>query len=957
MQFIIQITKIFTLFVILTLGDTFFPVNYPNTLGNSRVLAQTVQSRKIEADSLMKQGEQQFAAREFRIAANYFQKALAIYKEIQDQQGIKTAEGYLQAITITLGNFKIPEPPTREQAIEQVNQQIAEKEMLLQKYRNIGDKQKKWETLQDLANLYYTQGSFEGKLSSPQAVKYIEEAAKLAREMGDREKEAESMRLLAVYNGELQKTILKSIQNEVQALQEAQARGTPEQQAEILQRIYSKAVNSITNSPQALDQARAIGNREQQWEILHQLADQEVGSGYTFTIGLESHQTNYPAIKYAEEALNVAQEMGSISKQYRTLDWLLQNSELLNLPDDKTIQYGMKAVQLAFEMKVRSQDFYEIQDDDKVLDILSLLAEKVGISKNRQTIEFVKESIQKFQEPTVQQIPTTPWSPIKISLTQQTKLLAGGLFKIGEIYFSLEDYPQAISYFNKAKTSAGYNSIFAEKLLNDLGISYIKIGNLTEAEKALREAMHSLDFARSTSGFPIDSNFPVRPQLLKETNASAWLQQILLTQNKNEEALEIAEWGRARILGELVAKRLSSQSTPQNLNTRINQIIKEQAQASQDPEFKRQELERLADSPFGRFMLVNMQLKPTLKSPKIEQIKQIAKTENATLIEYSIAPDESLYIWIVTPQGKITFRKADLKSLGTPLKDFVAEVRESIPTGKAQNVKLQRLHKLLIEPIADLLPKNSNERIVFIPQRELFLIPFPALQDTQGKYLIEKHTISTSPAIQFLDLTHKQQQRIEALNNKEILVVGNPGTGKTPLPYAEQEAKNIAQLYKTNPLIGKQATKENVVSKMSSVRIVHLATHGMISDLYALNSSIVLAPSPSDSGLLTAEEILAKKLNAELVVLSACNTGIGQITGDGVIGLSHSFLTSGVPSIIVSLWTVPDDSTSQLMTEFHKNFQKGIGKAQALRQAMLKTKEKYPNPQKWAAFTLIGEAN
>jgi CHAT domain-containing protein len=98
------------------------------------------------------------------------------------------------------------------------------------------------------------------------------------------------------------------------------------------------------------------------------------------------------------------------------------------------------------------------------------------------------------------------------------------------------------------------------------------------------------------------------------------------------------------------------------------------------------------------------------------------------------------------------------------------------------------------------------------------------------------------------------------------------------------------------------------------------------------------------------------KLNAELVVLSACDTGRGRITGDGVIGLSRSLISAGVPSVIVSLWSVPDAPTASLMTEFYRQLQQNPDKATALRQAMLTTMKQHPNPKHWAAFTLIGEA-
>lgn len=121
--------------------------------------------------------------------------------------------------------------------------------------------------------------------------------------------------------------------------------------------------------------------------------------------------------------------------------------------------------------------------------------------------------------------------------------------------------------------------------------------------------------------------------------------------------------------------------------------------------------------------------------------------------------------------------------------------------------------------------------------------------------------------------------------------------------------------------------------------------------------NIALAPTKDDNGLLTAEEILNLKLNAELVILSACDTGRGRITGDGVIGLSRSLISAGIPNVIVSLWSVPDAPTAELMTEFYRQLKLTGDFAQSLRQAMLKLKEQYPNsPKEWAAFTLIGEA-
>lgn len=182
-----------------------------------------------------------------------------------------------------------------------------------------------------------------------------------------------------------------------------------------------------------------------------------------------------------------------------------------------------------------------------------------------------------------------------------------------------------------------------------------------------------------------------------------------------------------------------------------------------------------------------------------------------------------------------------------------------------------------------------------------------------------------------------------------------------PLPSlsgAEQEAKDVAFLLGTQAIIGNQATKVAIVEKMPKARIIHLATHGLLDNSIFPGSTgaIALASSKYASGMLTPYEIYELKLNAELVVLSACDTAQGQITSDGVIGLSRSLISAGVPSVIVSLWSIPDSPTAFLMSQFYKNLQQNPDKAQALRQAMLKTMEQHPNPGDWAAFTLIGEA-
>jgi CHAT domain-containing protein len=258
----------------------------------------------------------------------------------------------------------------------------------------------------------------------------------------------------------------------------------------------------------------------------------------------------------------------------------------------------------------------------------------------------------------------------------------------------------------------------------------------------------------------------------------------------------------------------------------------------------------------------------------------------------------------------------------------------------------------LIQPIADLLPNQPQEHVAFIPQGELLLVPFAALKDVNGKYLIEQHTITTAPSIQVLDLLYQREQQIKGVA-QDVLIVGKPS------PDTQAEVTAIAKVFHTQALTGNTATKTVVVQRMPQAKIIHLATVtiALPNDREGLGSGIALAPSGKDDGWLTSDEITNLHLQADLVVLSANNTATGKITGDGIIGLPRSFLIAGANSVIGSLWNVSDKETAFLMREFYQELSKNHKIAEALRHAMLVTIKSYPNSMNWAAFTLIGASD
>ncbi|NES67252.1 MAG: CHAT domain-containing protein [Okeania sp. SIO2D1] len=280
---------------------------------------------------------------------------------------------------------------------------------------------------------------------------------------------------------------------------------------------------------------------------------------------------------------------------------------------------------------------------------------------------------------------------------------------------------------------------------------------------------------------------------------------------------------------------------------------------------------------------------------------------------------------------------------------------ESTTEGNCQNEDkcLRLMHEILIKPIAKLLPQNPEEEVIIIPDGELFRVPFAALKGSDNKYLIQKHILRVSPSIKLLQITQQQKARKAPNLSNQNLVVGNPvmPKGFGALPGAEKEAEAIAKLLNTTAITGARATIPRVTKLMTNANIIHLATHGY-------PRGLIFTPSKKDMGFLEDWRIYRFKSNltADLVVLSACETGLGDITTDGVVGIARPFIGAGVPSVVVSLWRVPDAQTSELMVDFYKNLQAGQNKAQALRQAMLSTMKKYPEPVNWAGFFLVGES-
>ena len=371
-------------------------------------------------------------------------------------------------------------------------------------------------------------------------------------------------------------------------------------------------------------------------------------------------------------------------------------------------------------------------------------------------------------------------------------------------------------------------------------------------------------------------------------------------------------------------------------------------------------------------------------------IAKIAADHETTFVVYSLAHSfapatrgyfsrddprqhpQSLYIWVVSPEGKYSFRSIPLKGAITELVELARKEIMSKPEEKPAGEPLKVLSELLIGSIREALPAKEGASVTIVPQGQLFLVPFAALQLDGQSTLIDKYTLGMSPSIELMELAAERRKAVEEAGNKEILIVGNPtmpgyqsrpdrdAHALSPLPGAEAEAKYLGQALNSAPLIGDDATEVAIAERMEAARFLHFATHGLLETESAYNqsflSALAFAPSEGEDGFLTAKETARMNLRAELAVLSACDTGRGRISGDGVIGLTRGYITAGVPTVVVSLWPVNDQATAILMGNYYQAMMRGEGKAAALRAAVLETKKKFPDPQLWAPFVLYGLA-
>jgi CHAT domain-containing protein len=288
------------------------------------------------------------------------------------------------------------------------------------------------------------------------------------------------------------------------------------------------------------------------------------------------------------------------------------------------------------------------------------------------------------------------------------------------------------------------------------------------------------------------------------------------------------------------------------------------------------------------------------------------------------------------------------------LEKLVLEYRKLIQDGAPLGDRPKTLSSALVEPVKKWL-KNGGA-LAIAPHGILHYLSFAPLP-VDEETLLEKKALFYVPSVSVFE--HTVKRRLAATHGKvKALAVGDPDLGglSMSLPLSELEAKSLKWVFPESEILtGAAATKKKVVADAGKFQIVHIASHGQFDPADPLMSGLYLAPSEGTDGVLRAKEVFTMTLSADLVTLSACQTGLGKVTkGDEIIGLNRAFLHSGAHSLLSTLWRVDDMASAILVKHFYRELATST-KAEALRKAQLIVKRRFPHPSYWAGFTLVGD--
>lgn len=371
------------------------------------------------------------------------------------------------------------------------------------------------------------------------------------------------------------------------------------------------------------------------------------------------------------------------------------------------------------------------------------------------------------------------------------------------------------------------------------------------------------------------------------------------------------------------------------------------------------------------------------KPASLESIQSVVHA-NEIALEYVLDEPHAFCVWITKRNAGLVVLPAGRQRIQDLTRQFLSRIKIKKYDARAA----ERLYSILVEPISQ---ATNHKSWIIVPDGILYFLPFDTLRDSTGRYLATSQTISYVPALTVLnvlrtrkdneprrlflgvgDVRYQDQGDVSSELPKptgveKTLLRGLSDTFSLPtydLPQTRAEVLGVNKILGNRGvvLLGSHATDAAFKSEpLADFRIVHLAVHGFSDSRFPDRSGLVLGVdrASDNDGLLLIPEIMRLHFNADLVTLSACDTGIGKVEGEeGITNLAEAFLVSGARAVVASLWSADDTFTSDLMKRFYAHLAQGEDKATALREAKVDLLNKYGNqlsPYYWGAFVLIGD--
>ena len=810
------------------------------------------------------------------------------------------------------------------------------------------------------------------------ALQYYQQSLVIRRELGDQPTVAVTLNnigLIYRFLGQYDKA-LATYQQALdiwKALNDASGKGT--------------TLNNIGTTYLALSEyERALDMFQQSLTFIRQLKERDNESRTISNIGLvHQNQGQYTeALRDFEQALAIAREvksneqqatvLGNIGALYqaigdnpKALDYLnqcLQISQLSSNPSSQAVALNNLAViydnqgdyAKAIEFYQKSLDIVRQQGDQQnvaaTLGNLGLSYENLG--RHDQAVTLMQESLTLARQ-------------IGDIRTQATTLN-----NLGTVYYNQSQYAKALGTYRQALPIMQQvdDPLAESKVMKNIGQAYEGAGDLEKALGTYRQAIAIQEDVRASAGV---EEFKTS---LAGQSASVYEKATLLMMrmNRPQEAFEMAEHARARtFLDQLgnaridVRKGADAQLVQQEQDLRLElqtlqRTLAQQhslPQNAQNAEVLRSLGEQISarqqayEDLLTRIKLSNPEYASLVSvSPlTLTQTQQLLDA-NTTLLDYYVTMSTTL-AFVIT---RDSFNAISLTVSQSDLSAAINQFRRFDDLSTPAPATLRQLYDWLIAPVKD---KLHTRVLGIVPHGILHYLPFAALPlPSEGsapvRYLMDDYTLFHLPSTSVLPFV--QAKHTDAGNTTLALAMSSP-PGFEALQYANGEARSIAALFGTQPLVDKAATETAFDAQAGQARLVHLAAHGELNQANSLFSRIMLAPDQNNDGALEVHEVYGLTLqHTDLVVLSACDTQLGkQSLGDDIVGLNRAFIYAGAPTVVASLWSVNDEATGFLMQAFYKHLKDGMGKAEALRAAQDDTRIKYPNPFYWAAFVLTGD--